>query len=104
MKYIFLFFLTMSILDGKTQCYSAGQNLPGGGFIVRTSGYNELDKIVISEINQLQLFFGVKVDFFFLLESYSENAMYNQNCRNKVIECSAAKEEWRGMCQSYFST
>ena len=80
MKYIFLFFLTMSILEGKTQCYSAGQNLPDLGFTLRTSGYNELDQIVVNEINQLQVFFGVKVDFFFLLESYGKNAMYLKSC------------------------
>jgi hypothetical protein len=64
----------------KSQCYSAGQNLPNSGYILQTSGYAELDKIVFQEIYQLQMFFGVKIDFFYLLESYSANAMYDPRC------------------------
>jgi hypothetical protein len=74
---IFVLFLSLNI---KAQCYSAGQNLPNSGFIVQTSGYAELDKIVFQEINQLQQFFGVKIDFFYLLETYNENAMYDRRC------------------------
>ena len=74
--------ITILILSQNinAQCYSAGQNLPNSGFILQTSGYADLDKIVFEEINQLQLFFGVKIDFFYLLETYNANAMYDPRC------------------------
>ena len=36
-----------------------GQNLPSSGYIMQTSEYAELDKIVFQEIYQLQIFFHV---------------------------------------------
>ena len=68
MKKLFTAIIILTLINNiKGQCYSAGQNLPNSGFIVQTSGYAELDKIVFQEINQLQQFFGVKIDFFYLL-------------------------------------
>ena len=81
MKKIFTTIIILSLINNiKGQCYSAGQNLPNSGFIVQTSGYADLDKIVFQEINQLQQFFGVKIDFFYLLETYNANAMYDRRC------------------------
>jgi hypothetical protein len=62
-----------------SQCYKAGQKI-SSGYTLITSGYAELDKIVFEEINRLQIFFGVKIDFFYLKENYDENAFYNPSC------------------------
>ena len=86
-----LLFLTLIFLSFQSfgQCYTAGQNLPSGGYILRSSGYRSLDSIVIQEIINLQSFFQVKVDFFFLQEYYGSNAMYdprcNYNCNGSVF-------------------
>ena len=59
MKKLFTTIIILLLINNiKGQCYSAGQNLPNSGFIVQTSGYADLDKIVFQEINQLQQFFG----------------------------------------------
>lgn len=81
MKKLFTTIIILLLINNiKGQCYSAGQNLPNSGFIVQTSGYADLDKIVFQEINQLQQFFGVKIDFFYLLETYNANAIYDRRC------------------------
>jgi hypothetical protein len=85
MKKLFTLITVMLFIHNiKAQCYSAGQNLPNSGFIVQTSGYADLDKIVFQEIYQLQQFFGVKIDFFYLLETYNANAI--------------TKRAWNRMC------
>lgn|GEM_PF-4237270 len=81
MKNIILFltiFNTVQFLNA--QCYSAGQRLPNTGFCIASSGYQELDNIVFQEINKLQAFFQVKIDFFYLIEDYTENAYYTSTC------------------------
>jgi hypothetical protein len=83
--------LTTSLVtfNSFSQCYTSGQNLPNVGYTLSTSGYKNLDSIVFQEINNLQGFFGVKIDFYFLLEEYNANAMYNptciQNCNGTVF-------------------
>jgi hypothetical protein len=79
---IAVFTITLFSSYSFSQCYSAGENLPSTGYIVQTSGYRDLDSIVVSEILKLENFFGVNVDFFFLLETYSKNAMYTPSCNS----------------------
>lgn len=84
---IFILLLSQKI---EAQCYSAGQNVPSAGYLLRSSGYSELDKIVQEEIYKLQIFFGVKIDFFFLKELYNgKNAMFtsscNYNCNGTIL-------------------
>ena len=64
------------------QCYSAGESLPNTGLLRTSSGYRDLDSIVVNEIGKLEEFYGLKVDFFFLLEDYSKNAMYVPYCNH----------------------
>ncbi|MFN4884943.1 MAG: hypothetical protein ACK5HD_01875 [Bacteroidota bacterium] len=71
-----LFIISVS----RAQCYSAGEHLPNTGLLSITSGYRDLDSIVVSEIFKLERFYGVNVDFYFLLEDYSKNAMYIHEC------------------------
>jgi hypothetical protein len=88
-----LVFILSFVFSGNkevnAQCYTAGQSMPNVGYFLRSSGYQDLDSLVFQEINNLQLFFGVKIDFFFLLEIYDKNAMYdpqcNYNCNGTVF-------------------
>ena len=68
-----LVFILSFVFSGNkvlhAQCYTAGQSLPNTGFIVKSSGYKDLDSLVFQEITNLQFFFGVKIDFFYLLET-----------------------------------
>jgi hypothetical protein len=79
MRLIFAFLILTFSTYSFSQCYKAGQNIPKG-FILSSSGNVELDNICFEEINRLQIFFGVKIDFFYLKENYGENAFYNSNC------------------------
>mgnify|MGYP003638494646 FL=1 len=77
-------------ISSHSQCYSAGQNVPSAGYLLKSSGHPDLDKIVNEEIYKLQLFFGVKIDFFFLKELYNgKNAMFtsscNYNCNGTIL-------------------
>ena len=78
--FLIVIFLANCSYYSLGQCYQSGQNLPNTGYLLVSSGYSGLDAVVYSEIPKLEAFFGVKVDFFFLLESYSENAMYIHSC------------------------
>ena len=84
MKKLVLIFtiLILNISSVFSQCYSAGHNLPGTGYGLNSSGNVKLDKIVRDEIIKLEKFFGVNVDFYFLLETYDANAMYFKSCSN----------------------
>lgn len=62
------------------QCYAAGEYLPNAGLRRTSSGHSDLDSIVENEILKLETFFGVKVDFFFLLEDSGRNAFYSHLC------------------------
>jgi hypothetical protein len=62
------------------QCFSAGEHLPNTGLLRVSSGYRDLDSIVVNEIYKLEKYYGVNVDFFFLIEDYSMNAMYLNEC------------------------
>jgi hypothetical protein len=64
------------------QCYKSGQNLPNTGYLFQSSGNVGLDAAVYSEIPKLEAFFGVNIDFFFILEDYSENALYLHECNH----------------------
>lgn len=91
MKKIILSIISLICIEniGHSQCYSAGENLPKSGFIMTSSGHADLDMFVFQEILDLEKFFGVDLDFFFLLEDYDKNAMYtpscNQNCQGTVF-------------------
>jgi hypothetical protein len=66
-----------------SQCYKAGQNLPNTGLLLISSGYADLDAVVFYEVQKLQIFFGVKVDFYFLLEDYGGNAFFIPVCESQ---------------------
>jgi hypothetical protein len=75
------FTITFSILfytySSFGQCYyKAGESIPDGTFLVKSSGIKSLDSIVYSEINKLENFFQVKVDFSFFNGQTSDNAFY----------------------------
>jgi hypothetical protein len=69
--------------ETNAQCYKAGQNLPNTGLLLISSGYSDLDAVVIKEVQKLESFFGVKVDFYFLLEDYGANAFYHPACETQ---------------------
>jgi hypothetical protein len=82
-KLILLIAISLFVSDAVfAQCYAAGENLPSAGLLRSTSGYTDLDSIVIEEINKLEKFYGVEVDFFFLLEENGMNAMYVPYCNH----------------------
>lgn len=77
---ILLFIISVSKFNALSQCYSAGENLPNTGFILQGSGYDDLDEFVQKEIKSLEDFYGVNIDFFFLLEDFNKNAMFTPTC------------------------
>lgn len=87
-KVLFIITVLVSKLS-MSQCYSAGDNLPNSGYLLSSSGVEELDSIVFGEIQKLENFYGVNVDFFYILETFDKNAMYvpqcNYNCNGSVL-------------------
>jgi hypothetical protein len=73
--------LTTLVNYSKAQCYKSGQNLPSG-YTTISSGYPGLDAVIYSEIPKLQMFFGTKIDFFYLLEASGSNAFYHADCNH----------------------
>ncbi len=87
-----LFFLSVLItihLSVNAQCYSIGESLPNQGFVLNSTGNLELDNIVKTEISKLENFYGVNIDFFFLLETYQKSAFFSpqctQNCNGSIM-------------------
>ena len=82
-KLILLITISLFVSEAVfAQCYTAGESLPNTGLLRTSSGYRDLDSIVVNEIFKLEKFYGLKVDFFFLLEDYSKNAMYVPYCNH----------------------
>lgn len=74
------FFLNIIICNA--QCYSSGQSLPSGK-VLSSTGVSNLDSIVYSEINKLESFFKINVDFFYISEYGGANAYFNPQCVTK---------------------
>jgi hypothetical protein len=75
--------LMLVFFETNAQCYKAGQNLPNTGLLLISSGYSDLDAVVKTEVQNLESFFGVKVDFYFILENYGANAFYHPACETQ---------------------
>jgi hypothetical protein len=84
MKKVLTILATIWLLSNSSfgQCYSAGEHLPKTGLILESSGYYDLDSLVFAEIDKLEKFFKVDIDFYFLLEDYGKNAMYLRECNH----------------------
>ncbi|MDT8411895.1 MAG: hypothetical protein RQ875_05500 [Vicingaceae bacterium] len=77
-----LLFILLFILSNllNAQCYKEGIVL-GGAYVTSTTGEKLIDNSGISEINQLQSFFGVNVNFFFIHELQNEgSAFFHPTC------------------------
>jgi hypothetical protein len=77
---LLIILLSITLIQGKAQCFQANSPLDQEGWIVTSSGNKRLDDIIMQERFKLENFFGVKVDFFFLIENYGGNAMYIPTC------------------------